>query len=228
MRLLTPLLDRHATSKNISTMRAWLARAGPLPTQGLRRVDLGALERLLGEDTSPLFGLSEGEAEFVLAVRLVEEQTGESWVRASAAKTVALQRNPDAAIPHKALSGFVKKLSIEGVCEVGSAGGSGGSGTTVRLIAAGRDFTDGELRNLLAQSQSGFGTPQRCSRSGSVPAAESDDIHVCGHAGEMMAVHPVAALGLRVEAWRAGAGGEIDLNCRAHSGPRLPALDGAG
>lgn len=211
LEVLASQLDRHATSKNISTMKAWLARAG-LFTSSAYEIDPQALDRILGSDVAPMFGMSTDQMELLLAARLIEAQTGDPWVRASDAKELALARRPMLTIPHKSLSGFVKELESRGLVETGSVAGKGGAGTTMRLIAAGRLFSEEQIRTLLAQSDAGIALAKLRPLSEVLVSLDVGHAQARGEAGEMLAIHLCLALGLRVESWRSRAPeAEIDL-----------------
>lgn len=69
-------LGESATSKNISTIRAWLARAGVASAKGAYKVLDDGLDRVLGEGVASLYGLDRLSVEFLLAARIVQQQGG--------------------------------------------------------------------------------------------------------------------------------------------------------
>lgn len=208
---LATLLDGHPTSKNVSTARQWLARAGVF-RGSTYEVDAAGLARVLGSTTQRMFGLDPAQLEFLLCVRLLEKQTGEQWIRASEAKKVAIAKTPGLSIPHKSLSQYVRQLQKLGVVECRLAEGRGGTGTTVRLLAKAHEFTDEQLRSLIEQVGTGIPLDDLNPLKSVLEQLSDGDSHARGEAGEMLAVHLCVSLGLRVEAWRSRAPeAEIDL-----------------
>ena len=205
-------MDRHETSKNVSTMRAWLARAGVFPDSRGYRLDEQAVDQLLGSNIGAAYGLSDGELEFVLAARLLRQQSGVEVVRASEAADLAESRNLSVRIPRKSLGSFVNSLESRGVLVGGSTSGAGGVGRTVQLLGSVAELAEDQLRQLLAQSNVGFALQELAPLNKILDSLGSGSTHDLGKNGEMLAVHLCLALGLRVVAWRSRApSAEIDL-----------------
>ena len=205
-------LDQSRTSKSISTMKAWLARAGVMKPGRGYSVDYAVLDELLGHETAALIGLSTKEREFVLAARVLERQKGTPWLFASEVADVVEARAPGVIISRKSLGSFVKGLAARGVVTLGSSAGPGGKQTTLSLEASGLQLADHEIRNLLEQSQAGFPVSQLQPLDVLLENLTKGTSHDVGHTGEMLAVHVCLMLGLKVESWRKRAPNtEIDL-----------------
>ncbi len=86
-------LEDQPTSKSISAMRAWLSRAGAFEGRGYT-VDQAVIESLLGPNIAEVYALQPLELEFVIAVRLLEAQSGQGFVRASEAMSLVEASNP--------------------------------------------------------------------------------------------------------------------------------------
>ncbi len=209
---LAEVLDRNLTAKSVSTMRAWLARAGVFGRSGYR-IHEDVVSELLGSEAEKLLGITAVELEFVLAARAIEHESGSESVRASDAADLAETRRPDVRIPRKSLGSFVAGLIKREVAEhVENVSGKGGSARVLKLTARASNLADDELRSLLGQSKTAYNL-----RTLLPLAALRDKLNVGtaeerGWIGEMLAVHACLMLGLKVVAWRSRApGAEIDL-----------------
>lgn len=205
-------LDSSRTSKSISTMKVWLARAGVMKPGAGYSVDYAVLDALLGPDMGLLFGLNAKELEFVIAARVLERQRGISWLVASEVADIVDARATGVIIHRKTLGNFVKGLADRGIVKLGSSAGAGGKQTMLSLVAHGSQLADDEIRNLLEQSQAGFPISQLLPMAALLENIDQGSMHEIGHTGEMLAVHVCLMLGLRVESWRKRAPNtEIDL-----------------
>lgn len=204
--------DRHPTSKSISTMRAWLARAGVMPRKGAYRVNEVALAEVLGEKTREIHGLKRAELEFLLAVRVVMHQTGKAVVKAPEAARVAESRCPGLRLPRKALGSFVKRLVAGGWLKDSKVSGKGGSRHAVELLPDALTLADDELRALYEQSDLAFPLHDLDPLADVLRDVSVGNPYELGIAGEKLAVHVCLMLGLRVVSWRKRAPeAEIDL-----------------
>lgn len=110
LEVLTEELDRSATAKNISTMKAWLERAGVMESGRGYLVNDARVDELLGRGATQLFGLDERQVEFVLAARILTAQQSSPVLEAADVKLLAEMRRPDVRLPSKALGNFVRAL----------------------------------------------------------------------------------------------------------------------
>jgi hypothetical protein len=206
-------LDRHATSKSISSMRAWLELAGIFPVKKRYSLDEEAVKNVLGSGIETALGLTEAELEFLLAARLLQRQTGEAVVRASEVADIVDHRSPATPIPRKGLGPFVKSLEDRSLLRAGTTRGKGGTARTIELTDAANELSDGQFRSLIEQSQTGFPLEKLRPMAELVETIINDsNTHTVGVCGEMLAVHLCLALGLRVSDWRKRAPeAEIDL-----------------
>ena len=102
-------LGESATSKNISTLRAWLARAGVVSAKGAYRVNDERLEEVLGKGVSAYFGLDRLDFEFLMAASILQTQQGpEQPLDAVVVADLAESRGDDTRIRRKSLDRFVK------------------------------------------------------------------------------------------------------------------------
>lgn len=209
---LAEALDLHRTAKSVSTMRAWLARAGIFDASGYR-LNEDAVDQVLGSDVGRLLGLDGVQLEFVLAARTREIETGSTDLRASEVADLAESRRPDIKIRRKSLNGFVEGLIKVGVAVAAdSASGKGGSGRAFRLQTRASALADEEVRRLVGQTEAGFDLRTLRPLEELRRELDSGSIEDRGWVGEMLAVHACLMLGLRVLKWRARApGAEIDL-----------------
>ncbi len=204
-------LEGQPTSKSLSAMRAWLAKAGVIEGRGYK-VNPAAIESLLGSNVVEAYALKPNELELVNAVALLEHQSSSDFVRASEAVSLAKTRNPHVRIPRKSLSGLVKALGKKKVLEAKKERGVGGTGWTVRLLGAARELTADELRQLVEQSDLGYPLHRLLPLDQVLRQMEAGSTYDRGIAGEMLAVYLCLTLGLRVESWRRRApAAEIDL-----------------
>jgi hypothetical protein len=205
-------LDRHATSKNVSTMRAWLARAGIFPTPKYT-IDEQAVEHVLGTDVARLYSLTDGELEFVLAARILERQTGSPVLSAPNVATLVDSRGRGARVRRKALSSFLKSLETKQLIELAPLhAGQGGARTAFKLTVRASRLSDEQLRALLAQSQTGFPLSELQPLAQVLEELAIGNADRLGRLGEMLAVHLCLMLGLTVTDWRRRAPqAEIDL-----------------
>lgn len=212
MEALNDRLGQHPTSKNISTMRHWLARAGVLTDKGGYAVSDARLAELLGPGVRQLIGLSSAEVEFILAARVHVAQTGKKVFDAPDVKLLAESRAPDVRIPSKALGGFVQNLVNAGLLvSPGTTKGKGGARTSASLALKGVELAEEQIRSFLQQSVAGFYLadlkPLRVVLEG-LAVGNTDQR---GHWGEMLGVHVCLMLGLKVVGWRNRLPVEIDL-----------------
>ena len=203
-------LDRHATAKSLSTMRAWLARAGICPGKRYQ-VSTAALAEVLGERTRLLFGLDEAELEFVLAARILQSQVGADGPTAAQVAEVAEMRNSEVRFRRKSLGKLLEALEAKGLVEkTGIRRGTGGSKLTFRLRLDGVKLGERALRKVLAQAD--LLLEDLLPLGETLELLDAWDIHQKGRAGEMLGVHLCLALGLHNLEWRTRAPNtEIDL-----------------
>lgn len=215
---LAATIDRHRTSKSVSTMKAWLARSGVIRANRYE-VNRAAVERLLGERTGSLLGLSEEQVEFLFAARLLVSQGGESDLKAIDVATLTEERS-GVQISRKSLSGFVKTLEKTGwVIRSGRKKGSGGSQLYFRLLKRGTELGEEQLRGLLDQVSTGFLLSDLLPLDHVLANLDSGDTDKVGRLGEMLAIHVCLMLGLRVCEWRKRAPhAEIDLIAERSTG----------
>ncbi|HEX2876894.1 MAG TPA: restriction endonuclease [Polyangiaceae bacterium] len=213
-------LGEAATSKNISTLRAWLARAGAVSAKGAYRVIDEGLERLLGPGVAALYGLNETELEFLLAARLAQSQGSAGSLDAVVVADLAEARNPDIRIRRKSLDRFVKTLEAGGHVRLLTAlAGKGGSRTAFELLTGAINVTEEQLRELLAQSDTGLSLAELLPLREVVAGLGEGTAEKIGRMGEQLAVHLCLMLGLRVRSWRKRAPhSEIDLIAERLSG----------
>jgi hypothetical protein len=205
---LAEILDRASTSKNVSTMKAWLERAG-IVSAGYE-VDALRLSEVLGSDASKMLGLSPAELEFLLAASIVAVGEGTDTIDGQHVRKLAQQRNPAVRIRGKSLSGFVRALVDKGLLEQPEIGrGAGGARVTARLAKLALNLTDEQLRALVAQASSGMPLSELKPLDEVLKALEGGDSD--GKLGEMLAVHLCLMMGLRVVAWRERLPAEIDV-----------------
>jgi hypothetical protein len=67
-------LDGHPTAKSVSSMRAWLARAGVISASGRYTINKDALDRVLGGPVDAALGLTQVELEFLISARVLTKQ----------------------------------------------------------------------------------------------------------------------------------------------------------
>jgi hypothetical protein len=206
-------LGEPATSKNLSTMRAWLARAGVMAARGPYQVLQPGLRAVLGKGAATYFGLSKPSLEFLLSARILEQQHPGVPLDAVEVADLTDARLGDLRIPRKSLGSFVKKLAERGHVElVPRLAGVGGSRTAFRLLSPSLKVSDEQLRNLLAQTQSGLDLSTLRPLREVISALGNGTAHEMGHCGEQLAIHLCLMMGLRVRSWRRRAPhSEIDL-----------------
>ena len=204
-------LDRHQTSKSLSTMRAWLSRAGVCPRKGAYSVRQSALADVIGERTELLFGLTATEAEFVFAARLMMIQSGKEEMAAASVVSLAEQRNPDVRFRRKSLGGLLSALENKGLVEMtGRQSGSGGAKLVFKLRWQGIEFGESELRRACSQVDLSIVELKPLTEIRTNLAI--GDSYELGRLGEMLGIHACLALGLRNIQWRQRAPhAEIDL-----------------
>lgn len=200
------------TDKSISSMKAWLARAGVLESGNAYRVDQGVLADVLGSNVGSIYGLSDVQFEFLLGAKILSIQSGQEFVSAPQAATIAEERNPELRVPRKALSGFLRALETKGALETRKEAGSGGSFHSVKLRGSIRDLTENELTRIFEQAQYGFALHELEPLAEVLARLDEGTAVELGMRGEMLAVHLCMILGLRVVDWRARSpASEIDL-----------------
>jgi hypothetical protein len=206
-------LGEQATSKNISTLRAWLSRANVVSARGPYAVNEDGVENLLGHGVAALYGLDRAALEFLLAARILHQQQAAPGLDAVAVATMAEQRAEDLRIKRKSLGQFVQALEERGLVRVLPAlAGKGGSRTSFELSDQGIHITEEQLRELLAQSQAGFALSELRPLHEVVAVLNQGNAEQLGRFGEQLAVHLCLILGLRVRSWRKRAPhSEIDL-----------------
>lgn len=206
-------LEGSPTSKNISAMRAWLARADIFPGKRSYEVDPARIEDLLGSRIAEVYHLEGAALELVMAIQQLTLQSGEDFVRASQAASLAEDRQPGIRIPRKALGQFVKGLEERGLLEIEKHRGAGGTGWAVRLVGAARDLSSEELGDFIAQSDFRFGLHNLLPLQETLRRLATGHAERLGYYGEMLAAHLCIALGLERLRWRQRApAAEIDLS----------------
>jgi hypothetical protein len=209
---LTEVLDRASTSKSISSMKAWLERAGVLRAGRSYQVDDARLDEVLGNGATRLLGLDERQLEFILAARVLSAQHGTPVLEAADVKALAESRRPGVRLPSKALGAFARSLVEQGFfSEEAKVRTKGGTRVALRFSARGLELTDDQLRGLVGQASGGLPIGKLLPVADVVAALAAGTINERGHAGEMLAVHACLLLGLRVVSWRSRAPAEIDL-----------------
>ena len=206
-------LGEAATSKNISTMRAWLARAGVVSGKGPYRFLDDGLDKVLGEGVASLYGLDRTAMEYLLAARVVHLQQGGGALDAVAVADVVEARAENVRMRRKSLGGFIKSLEQGGhVRVVEKLSGQGGTRTSFELTDAAIHITAEQIRELVAQSEAGFALTELLPLSEVVAGLGDGTAEKIGRYGEQLAVHLCLMLGLRVRSWRKRAPhSEIDL-----------------
>ncbi len=206
-------LGEHATSKNISTLRAWLGRAGVVTPTGPYRVNEGALDRLLGGGVASLYGLEQSVLEFLLAARIIQQQKGTGPLDAVDVADLAESRGADTRIRRKSLGQFVKKLEPGGFVRIVPAlAGKGGSRTAFELVEKAIYISEEQIKGLLTQSQAGFPLSELLPLTEVIARLGHGTAYEIGRTGEQLAVHLCLMLGLHVRNWRKRAPhSEIDL-----------------
>lgn len=204
-------LQRHPTEKSLSTMRAWLARAGVLNAKGTYAVNKERLEELLGERSKLLFGLTLAEAEFVFGARALTLQTGVEELSAAEVADYAETRSPDLRFRRKALGNLLEGLERRGLVQAtGKRSGKGGTKLIFKLQWQGIALSEEELRGAL--SQAGFLLTDLEPIAQVLERLATGSTYEQGRAGEMLAIHVCLMLGLRNVVWRQRAPhAEIDL-----------------
>ena len=218
MELLNAELGQHPTSKNISTLRAWLARAGVVTETGPYAVVAGGLEALVGPGVIQMLGLDRAQAEFILAARVLTAQTGSDTLEAPDVRLSAETRVPGLRIPSKGLGGFVKKLADIGLVETARMSGRGGTRMSVKLTVEAIRLADEQVRSLLEQSVAGFPLSELGTLTEIFKALADGTADARGRIGERLAVHVCLALGLRVVGWRKRLPVEVDLTAERNAG----------
>ncbi len=210
---LASVLDRHETSKSISSMRSWLERAGIFPLKRKYAIDETAISAVLGARSELICELNEAELEFLLAVRACALSSGDTVVQAADAARVARARRPDVSIPRKSLGSFVSRLETRGFLTPSEGGsGKGGARRQFTLNESGIALADEELRGLWTQSELGFPLGHLRPLEAVIEAIGSGHGHELGLNGEMLAAHVCLMLGLHVVDWRKRVpDAEIDL-----------------
>jgi len=208
---LTEELDRSATSKSLSTMKAWLQRAGVLNAGQRYSVNEHGLESAMGVGAKRLLGLSPAQVELLLAARIMELQQG-PLLEAADVKMLAEQRRPDVRLPGKTLGKFVKGLVEQGLLiDGGHVSSRGGRRVAFRLAPTAHELTDEQVRSLVAQAQAGMLLSDMRSLTDVMAALATGNADTRGRLGEMLAVHACLMLGLRVLGWRSRSPVEVDL-----------------
>jgi hypothetical protein len=203
-------LDRSATSKNVSTMRAWLARAGVFRSGGYQ-VDAAKVDLVLGRDFKRILKLNDAELEFVLAARIAH-QARPGVLQAPDVKLLAETRSPEVKLPAKALSVFVRKLAADGFFRLeNSVRAKGGTRISFTMNELALETTDSEARRLLVQTRSRFDLSDVRPLSESVTLLNVGNADQQGLAGEMLAIHVCLMLDLTVLNWRHRLPVEVDL-----------------
>jgi hypothetical protein len=207
---LTEELDRHPTSKNISTMRAWLSRVGVISGTGYS-VSQGKVTEVLGEGVAKILGLEPPELEFLLAARILA-QSKSPTLDAPDVKRLAETRNPLVRIPSKALGTFVRGLIQKKLFEEADRSrGKGGTRVACRLSPLGIKLSDEQIRALLEQSAAGMLLGDMLPLAEIVSGLDQGDTDRIGRLGEMLAVHLCLMLGLKVIGWRTRLPVEVDV-----------------
>jgi hypothetical protein len=212
-------LGLHPTEKSISSMRAWLAKAGVLSGRGTYSVFGDALAALVGSGVTRMLGMSPAQVEFLLAARILNLQTGGDALEAPDVKRLAETRAPNVPVPSKALGSFVRRLVDAGHVElVERARGKGGTRVCLRLTLGACELTDDQIRSLLAQSDAGMALADLGTIEGALAELAANSAEQRGRAGERVAVHICLMLGLRVTGWRNRLPVEVDLTAEREVG----------
>ncbi len=206
-------LDRSATSKNLSTMKAWLERAGVMERGRRYAIRDARVEELLGRGAVRLLGLDEREVEFLLAARVQMALQKDQVLEAADVKALAETRRPDVKLPSKGLASFARGLVTQGlIVEEKKARSKGGTRFAFRVSSEGLKLTDEQVRKLVEQSWAGMPLEKLRPIDDALDALAKGTTEERGQLGEMLAVHACLMLGLRVVAWRKRAPVEIDLS----------------
>ncbi len=219
MESLNEAFGRHPTEKSISSMRAWLARAGVMSRAGVYRVLDDGLAAVVGAGFSDLLGLDAGQLEFVLAARHLSIMENWPVLEAPDVRQLAEVRGNGVKIPSKALGSFVRRLEERGLIEIAAQSqGRGGARTAFRLTATGIALTDEQIRRILAQSQAGYALSELGSIGDALALLDSGTADERGRAAERLAVHLCLMLGLSVTGWRVRLPVEVDLTAERSVG----------
>jgi hypothetical protein len=213
-------LEGQPTSKSISTLRAWLGRAGAVSSKGPYAVLDDGVERILGQGVAAFYGLDAASLDFLLAARILAQQQGGGPLDAVVVANVAEQRADGLRIPRKSLDKFVRGLAKRDlVTTMEALPGKGGSRTSFELKDTAIHITEEQLRELLAQSHAGIALWDLRPLAEVVPGLDQGNAESIGHFGEQLAVHLCLLLGLRVRSWRKRSPqSEIDLIAERLSG----------
>ncbi|HQP37159.1 MAG TPA: restriction endonuclease [Polyangiaceae bacterium] len=206
-------LGEHPTSKSISALRIWLARAGVVTASGPYQLPAGGLDSVIGEGLADLYGLDRVALEFVLAARVEARQTKARVLDAVAVADLAESRSPGIRIKRKSLDRFCKSLEEQGLIKLAARlTGKGGSRTAFELSTRAIHLADEQIRDLLAQSDTGLSLADLLPLEDVVKGLDEGNAERIGRYGEQLAVHLCLMLGLRVRSWRKRAPhAEIDL-----------------
>lgn len=193
-------LDRHPTSKSISTMKVWLQRGGVLKPGRRYRVDRRAMSELLGGAYEGFAGLSPREAEFIFAARLYGIQHDQEVLSAPDVAKLTRVRRPDTRIPSKGLQGFLKSLEEKGLVTRTREMQRGWGGTRVafRLTDTASLLSEERLRSLMSQVGLGYPVVRMRPLSELLENLDTGQAQKIGDAGEQLAIHICLMLGLRV------------------------------
>ncbi|HET7500207.1 MAG TPA: hypothetical protein VFK02_04365, partial [Kofleriaceae bacterium] len=206
-------LDRSATSKNLSTMKAWLERAGVMERGRRYAIRDARVEELLGRGAVKLLELDEREVEFLLAARVQMTLQKDQALEAADVKALAETRRPDVKLPSKGLASFARGLVTKRlIVEEKKARSKGGTRFAFRVSSEGLKLTDEQVRKLVEQSWAGMPLEKLRPIGDALDALANGTTEERGQLGEMLAVHACLILGLRVVAWRKRAPVEIDLS----------------
>jgi hypothetical protein len=210
--LLNDELDRNATSKSLSTMKAWLQRAGVMKPGKPYAIDDRGIEHVMGTSPRKLIGLDRAQVEFLLAARVIAaQQTGEV-LEAADVRICAEIRAPDVRIPGKMLGKFVRDLVGRGLLvDAGKVRSKGGSRVAFTLSDEGLALSDEQIRAFVLQSSAGYLLSDLKKLDELLADLAGDHAEHAGRIGEMLAVHVCLMMGLRVVGWRERAPSEIDL-----------------
>ena len=203
-------LDRHPTSKSLSTMRAWLHRAGICPGNRYT-VSTEALAQVLGDRTHLMFGLSPEALELILAARLAMATRGEHELVAASVVDLAELRKPGLRYRRKSLRGLLKQLEDVGLVSIlGKQRGAGGTKLAFRLNDQGIKLGESELRKAIRQVD--ILLTDLLPLTEVLDTLETGNSYEAGRAGEVLGIHTCLALGLKNIQWRKRAPhSEIDL-----------------
>ena len=205
-------LDRSATSKNLSTMKAWLERAGVMEPERRYAVRDARVDELLGRGATKLLGLDDRQVEFVLAARVKSVMEKGRVLEAADVKLLAESRREDVRLPSKGLASFARALVDQGLLiEEKKARAKGGTRFAFRLAGDGLKLTDDQVRNLVKQASAGMSLERLEHLEVALAGLATGNADQRGRYGEMVAVHSCLMLGLRVESWRTKTPVEIDL-----------------